>query len=88
MERAHLIYLDMRGRAEAIRLLLHATATEFEDRRVVSREEWAQLKPTLPFGALPVYELDTLHLCESHAILRHLAASCLSWSAAHVEGFA
>ena len=72
MERAHLIYFDMRGRAEAIRLFLHATATDFDDHRVASPDEWLALKPTLPFGALPVYEFNALRLCESHAILRHL----------------
>jgi glutathione S-transferase len=72
MDRAQLIYFDMRGRAEAIRLFLHATGTDFEDRRVVASDEWAVLKTTLPFGALPVYDLDERRLCESHAILRHL----------------
>ena len=72
MERARLTYFDMRGRAEAIRLLLHATQTEFEDQRIVSSDEWAALKPTLPFGALPIYESQRLRLCQSHAILRHL----------------
>ena len=72
MIRPRLTYFDMRGRAEAIRLLLHATQTEFEDKRIVSRDEWVALKPTLPFGALPIYESQEVRLCESHAILRHL----------------
>jgi glutathione S-transferase len=72
MERPRLTYFDMRGRAEAIRLFLHATRTEFEDTRIVSRDDWAVLKPTLPFGALPIYESRGIRLGESHAILRHL----------------
>jgi glutathione S-transferase len=72
MERTRLTYFDMRGRAESIRLLLHATQTAFEDTRIVSRDEWAALKPTLPFGALPIYESQGIRLGESHAILRHL----------------
>jgi glutathione S-transferase len=72
MERPRLTYFDMRGRAEAIRLLLHATRTEFEDTRIVSRDEWLVLKPTLPFGGLPIYESRGIRLGESHAILRHL----------------
>jgi glutathione S-transferase len=72
MERRRLTYFNMRGRAEAIRLLLRATQTEFEDRRIVSRHEWAALKPTLPFGALPIYEFEGIRLAESHAILRYL----------------
>jgi glutathione S-transferase len=67
-----LLYFDMRGQAEAIRLFLHGSSTEFEDHRVASHDEWAALKPRLPFGALPIYEFETLRLCESHAILRHL----------------
>jgi len=67
-----LLYFEMRGRAEPIRLFLHATRTAFDDHRVVTREQWAELRPTLPFRALPVYESDGSRLCESHAILRHL----------------
>jgi glutathione S-transferase len=72
MELARLSYFDLRGRAEPIRLLLRATQTDFEDHRVVSTGEWAELKPTLPFGGLPIFESDGRKLCESHAILRHL----------------
>lgn len=72
MNRPRLSYFDMRGRAEAIRLFLHATQTKFEDRRVVSGEEWAALKPELPFGVLPILEAQGVLLCESHAILRHI----------------
>jgi hypothetical protein len=39
-ERPRLTYFDMRGRAEAIRLFLHATRTGFEDTRIVSRDTW------------------------------------------------
>ena len=67
-----LVYFEMRGRAEAIRLFLHATATAFEDHRVVTAEEWKRRKPELPFGGLPVLETGGTVLCESHAILRHL----------------
>lgn len=72
MKRPRLTYFDIRGRAEAIRLHLHATATDFDDHRVASADEWAALKPTLPFGALPTYEAPEGFLCESHAILRYL----------------
>jgi glutathione S-transferase len=67
-----LTYFDMRGRAEAIRLVLHLTGTGFEDRRVTAAKDWADLAPRTPFGLLPLYETDTLELCQSHAILRHL----------------
>lgn len=67
-----LTYFEMRGRAEAIRLLLHATGTTFEDHRVVSADEWGALKPELPFGGLPIFETGGALVCESHAILRYL----------------
>jgi glutathione S-transferase len=72
MQRPRLTYFDMRGRAEAIRVLLHATRTEFEDRRIVSSDEWVSLKPTLPFASLPIYESQATRIPESHAILRYL----------------
>jgi glutathione S-transferase len=67
-----LTYFDMRGRAEAIRLVLYLTGTAFEERRITAAEDWASLAPHTPFGLLPLYETDTLELCQSHAILRHL----------------
>ena len=73
MDPSRLIYFELRGRAEAIRLFLHATSTEFEDERVVTSEAWQALKPELPFGRLPVYDIAGTRLCESHAILRHIS---------------
>jgi len=73
MDPPRLIYFELRGRAESIRLFLHATSTAFEDERVVESETWEALKPTLPFGRLPVYDVAGTRLCESHAILRHMA---------------
>jgi len=72
MNHSRLSYFELRGRAEAIRVLLHATQTEFEDRRVVSADEWGTLKPELPFGGLPIFETGGVLVCESHAILRYL----------------
>ena len=72
MQTPRLIYFELRGRAEPIRLFLHATSTEFDDKRVTERHEWEAMKPTLPFGRLPVYDTRGMRLCESHAILRFL----------------
>lgn len=72
MSLPRLSYFSLRGRAEAIRLFLHATGTGFEDHRVESAEEWTALQCTLPFHGLPLYETAALRVCESHAILRHL----------------
>lgn len=78
MSPPRLSYFSLRGRAEAIRLLLYANGIEFEDHRVDTADEWTELKPTLPFGGLPIYESGGLRICQSHAILRHLGSTLAS----------
>jgi glutathione S-transferase len=69
------LYFDIRGRAEPIRLLLAAEGAAFDDQAVV-REEWARQKATLPLGQVPVLtETDgagARQIPHSQAILRHL----------------
>ena len=73
MRLPRLTYFDMRGRSEAIRLVLHATDTRFHDHRLVAADEWKALRPRLPFERLPIYQTPTQHLlCESQAILRYV----------------
>ncbi|VDK34811.1 unnamed protein product [Taenia asiatica] len=72
-----LLYFNIRGRAELIRLVLNAAEKEFEDVRV-SETEWPSLKPKMPFNQLPVLEVTTpngqkVMLTESMAIARLLA---------------
>ena len=45
MANLRLIYFQLRGRAEAIRLFLHSLSVEFDDHRVESSDEWQSLKP-------------------------------------------
>lgn len=73
MTRPRLSYFDLRGRAEAIRLMLLVAKIDFDDHRVVDAHVWAELKPALPFGGLPLYRDGALEMSQSHAILRHLA---------------
>ncbi len=73
MARERLIYFDMRGRAEAIRLTLHAMKVDFEDRRIMTADAWDALRPQTDFGGLPIFESATVKLSQCHAILRHLA---------------
>ena len=68
-----LSYFELRGRAEATRLLLGDLGVEFVDHRVTSPEAWATLKQEVPFGSLPRYQDDRVDLTQSHAILRYLA---------------
>lgn len=50
------------------RLALTLAGLPFEDHRI-GREEWMALKPTTPFGSLPVLEVDGESLAQCNAIL-------------------
>ena len=68
-----LLYFDLPGLGEPIRLLLAHLGVAFEDRRFKAREEFLVLKPTLKFGQVPCLKLDGVELFQSSAILRALA---------------
>lgn len=56
MAKPKLFYFDAPvSRGEECRLALHVAGVEFDDVRV-KREDWPALKPTMPFGAMPVLE--------------------------------
>uniref|UniRef100_A0A915EFE0 glutathione transferase n=1 Tax=Ditylenchus dipsaci TaxID=166011 RepID=A0A915EFE0_9BILA len=69
-----IIYFDVRARAEPSRLILVYAGQNFEDKRVQA-DEFPALKPALPFGQLPVLEVDhgRFVLTQSVAIARYLA---------------
>lgn len=67
-----LTYFDIRGRAEVIRLILEETATPYRERRI-REQDWAAVKPTMPFGQMPLYADGELVIPQSHAIYRYLA---------------
>jgi len=73
MNKPRLIYFDFAGsRGEECRIALHLAGVDFEDVRV-PRSEWKALKPTTPFGAMPVLELpDKPPLAQSNAILVYI----------------
>ncbi|MFO0651166.1 MAG: glutathione S-transferase family protein [Polyangiales bacterium] len=70
MTRPRLTYFDMPvSRGEECRLAFALAGVDFEDNRI-AREAWAALKPTTPFGALPVLEVEGHPpLAQSNAIL-------------------
>ena len=70
MTKPKLFYFDAPvSRGEECRLALHVAGVDFEDVRI-PRERWPAMKPTTPFGALPVYEVaDHPPLAQSNAIL-------------------
>ncbi len=64
-------YFDMAAsRGEDVRLALTLAGVPFEDRRL-ARETFAELKPGLPFAAVPVLEIEGHgSFAQSNAILR------------------
>ncbi len=70
-----LTYFDFDGsRGLECRLALTLAGVAFHDERV-GRSDWPALKPSLPFGALPVLDVDGTRIPQSNAILRYLGAS-------------
>jgi glutathione S-transferase len=70
MAKPKLFYFDAPvSRGEECLLALHIAGVEFDDVRV-KREDWPALKPTMPFGAVPVLEWPgNPPLAQTNAIL-------------------
>lgn len=68
-----LTYFDLSGsRGEDCRLAFHAAGVAFTDRRL-TRPEWVKLKPTTPFGSIPILESPGKPtLAQSNAILGYI----------------
>lgn len=66
-----LLYFKFKGRAEPVRLALHIAGLPFEDCRL-SSEEFVAIQDTLPFGQLPVLEVDGELLAQSVGILHYV----------------
>ncbi|EFX82912.1 probable glutathione S-transferase 7 [Daphnia pulex] len=60
------------GRAELSRLILSQAGVEFQDIRF-AHCEWPAIKPTTPFGHVPILEVDGRVLAQSNTIARYLA---------------
>ncbi|XP_014214032.1 glutathione S-transferase-like [Copidosoma floridanum] len=67
-----LIYFNARGRAEHIRFVLAYAGVDYVDERV-PKERWPELKKSVPYGQLPVLEVDGQRVAQSNAIARYLA---------------
>jgi glutathione S-transferase len=76
MARYKLIYFDQpTSRGEECRLALHLAGVPFDDDRL-PRDAWPQLKPTMPYGAVPVLEVEGKGtLGQSNAILRFVGSA-------------
>ncbi|CAJ0605914.1 unnamed protein product [Cylicocyclus nassatus] len=67
-----LTYFEARGAAEVIRQIFALAGAEYEDVRI-PRDEWPKHKAEMPFGQMPVLEVDGQQLAQSFAIARFLA---------------
>nr|QWV59559.1 glutathione S-transferase sigma 2 [Lasioderma serricorne] len=67
-----LTYFPVKALGEPIRFLLRYGGIEFEDFRF-DRENWPQIKPNMPFGQVPILEIDGKVAHQSVAICRYLA---------------
>lgn len=66
-----LTYFDFDGsRGLECRLALTVAGVSFEDNRI-GRGQWMELKPTMPFGGLPVLTEGDRRVAQSTAILRY-----------------
>lgn len=67
-----LTYFPIQALAEPIRFLLNYGGTKFIDYRF-DRADWPKIKPTTPFGQVPMLEVDGKKIAQSKAISRYLA---------------
>ncbi|KAG7213587.1 hypothetical protein KM043_002841 [Ampulex compressa] len=67
-----LTYFPSKALAEPIRFIFSYAGVEFEDVRF-NRDDWPTIKPTMPFGQVPVLEVDGKMINQSTAICRYLA---------------
>ena len=78
---ATLYYFNGRGLADQIRWMLAATNTDFCQKVVSGREKFLEMAACqLPFGQLPLLQIDGMEIVQSQAAVRYLARR------AHIQG--
>lgn len=73
MTKPTLTYFDFSGsRGDECRIALHVAGVDFTDRRL-NREQWIALKPSAPFGSMPLFDIPGKPtLAQSNAILLYV----------------
>lgn len=67
-----LTYFDIQGgRAEPIRIALHAAGIDFEDNRI-SFDDFSQMRSGTRFNSVPVLEIDGAQITQSNALSRYI----------------
>ena len=85
-----LTYFDFDGsRGEVARLAMHIAGIPFEDRRI-ARKDWAALRDSTPFQAVPTLEVDGNVIAQSNTINRYVGKLAGlypvdDWQAARVD---
>lgn len=78
---ATLYYFSGRGKADQIRWMLAATEVDFTQKVVGHRDHFVTMSSRqLPFGQLPLLQIDSMEIVQSQAIVRYLAKR------SHLEG--
>lgn len=72
LNKGTLIYFDIRGRAEPIRLLLAVAEVEYEEQPVDLSTKALAGTEQLPFGQWPVWKENGRYLCQMDAICRYI----------------
>ncbi|KAJ8664899.1 hypothetical protein QAD02_006561 [Eretmocerus hayati] len=67
-----LTYFPFKALGEPVRFLLSYTGIDFIDDRF-NEDDWLKIKPSTPFGQVPVLEVDGKRVNQSTAICRYLA---------------
>lgn len=65
-------YFNITGLGEPIRFLLHYGGIDFEDVRYEA-DDWPEVKKNMPFGQVPLLEIDDKKIVQSSSICRYLA---------------
>jgi glutathione S-transferase len=90
MPRLILTYFDFDGsRGEVPRLAMYVGGVPFEDRRI-ARKDWAALRDSMPFQAMPILEVDGKVIAQSNTINRYVGKLAGlypkdDWQAARVD---